>query len=98
MFVARAVLAIGISIAALLISLVLDTILSPLPPLFQFLIQIPAIVLIMDEARRITIREASRYDLTAEDVNGTFFFASPLAAFASFDLFRDLRRSLRFAA
>lgn len=96
MFVARAALAIGISIAALLISLLLDTILSPLPPLFQFLIQIPALVLIMDEARRVVIREAGRYDLTEADVNGTFFFAAPMAAFAAVDLFRDLRRSLRF--
>jgi hypothetical protein len=96
MFVARAALAIGISIAALLISLLLDTILSPLPPLFQFLIQIPALVLIMDEARRVVIREAGRYDLTEADVNGTFFFAAPMAAFAAVDLFRDLRRSFRF--
>jgi hypothetical protein len=96
MFVARAALAIGISIAALLISLLLDTILSPLPPLFQFLIQIPALVLIMDEARRVVIREAGRYDLTEADVNGTFFFAAPMAAFAAVDLFRDLRRHLRF--
>ena len=96
MFVARIALIIGISIAALLISLILDMILSPLPPLIQFLIQVPAIVIIMDEIRRIVIRNASLYDLTETDVNGAVFFASPLAAFAAVDLFHDLRRQLRF--
>jgi len=95
MLVARIALAIGISIAALLISLTLDMLLSPLPPLIQFLVQIPALVLLMDEARRVVLKEAPRYDLTEADVNGTFFFASPLAAFAAVDLFRDLRRSFR---
>lgn len=97
MFVARVVLIIGISIAALLISLILDLVLSPLPALIQFLIQIPAIVLTMDELRRVLITEAPRYNLTEMDVNGAIFFAAPLAAFASVDLFRDLRRSFRFA-
>jgi hypothetical protein len=96
MIVARIVLIIGISIAALLISLILDLILSPLPALIQFLVQVPAIVLAMDEIRRTILREASRYDLTETDVNGAVFFASPLAAFAAVDLFRDLRRQLRF--
>lgn len=96
MFVARIALIIGISIAALLISLILDMILSPLPPLVQFLVQVPAIVLIMDEIRRATLREAPKYDLTETDVNGAVFFASPLAAFAAVDLFRDLRRQLQF--
>jgi hypothetical protein len=97
MFVARVALVIGISIAALLISLILDTILSPLPPLIQFLVQVPALVLLMDEGRRAVLKEASYYNLTESDVNGTFFFAAPLAAFAAVDLFRDLRRSFRFA-
>jgi len=95
MLVARVALAIGISIAALLISLTLDMILSPLPPLLQFLVQIPALVLLMDEARRVVLKEAPHYELTETDVNGTFFFAAPLAAFAAVDLFRDLRRSFR---
>lgn len=97
MFVARIALIIGISIAALLISLILDLILSPLPALIQFLVQVPAIVIVMDEIRRAALREAPKYGLTPEDVNGTVFFTAPLAAFASVDLFRDLRRSLRFA-
>jgi hypothetical protein len=97
MFVARIALTIGISIAALLISLVLDLLLSPLPTLIQFLIQVPAIVIVMDEVRRAALQEAPKYGLTAEDVNGTVFFAAPLAAFAAVDLFRDLRRSMRFA-
>jgi hypothetical protein len=97
MFVARIVLIIGISIAALLISLTLDLLLSPLPALIQFLVQVPAIVLLMDELRRHLLREAPRYNLTEADVNGAVFFAAPLAAFAAVDLFRDLRRSMRFA-
>ena len=96
MIVARVALIIGISIAALLISLILDIVLSPLPALMQFLVQVPAIVLLMDELRRHLIREAPRYNLTPDDVNGAVFFAAPLAAFAAVDLFRDLRRSLRF--
>jgi hypothetical protein len=96
MFVARVVLIIGISIAALLISLTLDLLLSPLPALMQFLIQVPAIVLLMDELRRHLLREAPRYNLTEADVNGAVFFAAPLAAFAAVDLFRDLQRSMRF--
>ena len=97
MFVARIALIVGISIAALLISVILDMILSPLPTLIQFLIQVPAIVLIMDEIRREALRNAARFQLTADDVNGAVFFAAPLAAFAAIDLFRDLNRSFRRA-
>lgn len=94
MLVARAALTIGISIAALLISIVLDLLFAPLPPLAQFLIQIPALVLLLDEARRVVLREAAAYQLTHEDVNGAFFMAAPLAGLGAVSLFADIRRSL----
>lgn len=94
MFVARAVLAIGISVAALLISLTLDRLCAPLPPALQFFVQIPVLVLIIDEFRRIVLTHATRFGLTDADVNGTFFFAAPLAALGANSLFKDLRRTL----
>ena len=95
MLIHRIALTLGISIVALLISIVLDILLAPLPPLFQFLIQVPALVIILDEFRRHAIGEAPRYGLTTEDVNGAFFLAAPLAAFGATTLFADIRRLMR---
>lgn len=92
MLALRATLAIGISIAALLISIVLDSLLAPLPLALQFLIQIPVLVLIMDELRRALIRHLPALEESA--INGTFFLAAPIAAFAARDLFRDLQRAI----
>lgn len=94
MLVARAALTIGISIAALLISIALDLLLAPLPPLAQFLVQVPTLVLLLDEARRVVLREAAAYRLTPDDVDGAFFMAAPLAALGAVSLFADIRRSL----
>ena len=94
MFVARAALAVGISVAALLISLTLDRLFAPLPAALQFVVQIPLLVLIVDEFRRLVLKHATRFGLTEADVNGTFFFAAPLAAFGAQSLFKDLRRSV----
>jgi hypothetical protein len=91
MFANRVVLTIVVSIVALLTSVVLDRLLAPLAVLPQFLIQVPILVLIIDEFRRLVLKEAPAYGLTVDDVNGTFFFAAPMAAFGAISLFRDLR-------
>lgn len=93
MLALRAALAIGISIAALLISIVLDSLLAPLPLVIQFLVQVPTLVLVMDELRRWLIRRLPALDESA--INGTFFLAAPIAAFAARDLFSDIRRVIR---
>jgi hypothetical protein len=90
LIVARAVLAIGVSIAALLISLALDRIFAPLSAIPQFLIQIPILVLTMDYLRTLTIHHATGL-LGADAVNGAFFFAAPLAAVASSNLIQEIR-------
>jgi hypothetical protein len=90
MILAQAILAIGVSIAALLISLVLDRLLAPLSAIPQFLIQIPALVLAMEYLRALTLRYYAT-DLSPDDINATFFFTAPLAAAASSDLMREIR-------
>lgn len=94
MFVARAILAIGVSIVALLISLTLDRLFAPLPAALQFVVQIPLLVIIVDEFRRVILKHGARFGLTEADINGTFFFAAPLAALGASSLLRDLRRSV----
>jgi hypothetical protein len=91
MFAHRVILTIVVSVIALMTSVVLDRLLAPLAVLPQFLIQVPIVVLIIDEFRRIILKEAPAYGLTPDDVNGTFFFAAPMAAFGAVTLFRDLR-------
>ena len=93
MILARAALAIGVSIAALLISLALDRLLAPLTLIPQFLIQIPALVLAMEYLRTLTIRYYAT-NLSAESINGTFFFAAPLAAIGSSDLMHEIRKQI----
>ena len=93
MILARAALAIGVSISALLISLALDRLLAPLTLIPQFLIQIPALVLAMEYLRTLTIHYYAT-DLSPEAINGTFFFAAPLAAVASSDLMREIRNQI----
>lgn len=87
---ARTALAIGVSIAALLISLALDRLLAPLSAIPQFLIQIPTLVLAMEYLRTLAIHHASGL-LSADAVNGTFFFAAPLAAVGSSSLIQEIR-------
>jgi hypothetical protein len=93
MIALRAALALGISIAALLISIILDSLLAPLPLPFQFIIQIPVLVLAMEELRRTLIHNLPALDESA--INSTFFLAAPIAAFAARDLFGDLRKIMR---
>lgn len=88
----RYALALGISVAALLISIALDRALAPLPTLLQFVIQVPLLVLIVDEGRRYLIQKAG---FPTDDVNGTFFFAAPLAALGATSLFLEIRQKFR---
>lgn len=90
----RFLLTVVVSVVALLTSLVLDRLLAPLSALPQFLIQVPLLVILMDEFRHIVLHHAVAYGLTADDINGTFFFAAPMAAFGAASLFRDLKRSI----
>jgi|LauGreDrversion4_2_1035121.scaffolds.fasta_scaffold1940016_1 hypothetical protein len=92
MFTHRYILALGISIAALLISIALDRLLSPLPTVTQFILQVPLLVLIVDEGRRYLIQNAG---FPADDVNGAFFFAAPLAALGATSLFLEIRQKFR---
>lgn len=85
----RYILALGISVAALLISIALDRLLAPLPTFLQFAIQVPVLVLIVDEGRRFLIHAAG---FPADDVNGAFFFAAPLAALGATSLFLELQQ------
>lgn len=86
----RAVLTLGISITALLISVVIDALFAPLPFPIQISLQIPAIVLTLDAVRQWLQRR-----IPAEiDLNAVFFLTAPMAAFAAQDLFRDLRSFL----
>ncbi len=92
MLVYRIAMILGISIVTLLISMTLDTVLAPLPGHVQFLIQIPALVLAIDELRNWTVAHASEFYVTVDEVNGAFFLAAPLAAFGAANLFADVRR------
>lgn len=94
MLVYRIAMILGISIVTLLISITLDVLLAPLPGHIQFLVQIPALVIAMDELRRWAQGRAADLHVTADDINGAFFFAAPLAAFGATSLFADIRRTL----
>lgn len=93
---AKVGLIIGISIVTLLMSIVLDTILAPLPLIAQFLIQIPVLVLSIEAIQQAT--EAyilPSTDLQKQDVDTLFLFVAPLAALGSVSLFAELRRTFR---
>lgn len=90
MVLIRVALAIGISIAALLISFALDIILSPLPLPLQFIVQVPTLVLLMDELRLWLVRRLPT--VRESTINGTFFLAAPIAAFGARNLFNDVGR------
>jgi hypothetical protein len=94
MFVYRIAMILGISIATLLISITLDVLLAPLPGHIQFLVQIPALVIAMDELRQWAQAHAADLQVTMDEINGAFFFAAPLAAFGATSLFAEIRRTL----
>jgi hypothetical protein len=91
MFLHRYALALGISIVALLISIALDRLLSSLSPVTQFLLQVPILVLLVDEGRRALLAYT---ELPPDDINGAFFFAAPMAALGATSLFADIRKTL----
>lgn len=88
-------LILGVSITVLLLSLTLDAICAPLPAAAQFLIQIPLLVLAVDALRRAALVRATAIGLSTDEINASFFFAAPLAAFGSTTLFADMRQLLR---
>lgn len=94
MLLYRFLLAIVISIGSLLISILVDMLFSPLPVALQFLFQIPVLVVVVDEARRILLENIRFMEgrLTDGEINSCFFFAAPMAAFGSVTLFRELGR------
>ncbi len=95
MLVAKVALIIGISVATLLISIILDTVLAALPLFAQFLIQIPVLVLSIEAIQSTTERYLLPVTgLQKTDMDTMFFFAAPLAAFGSASLFTELRRLL----
>ena len=93
MLMYRFLLVVGISLVTLLISITLDFALASLPVTLQFLIQIPILVLILEEGRRWMVRTLDT-TLTVDEINSCFFFAAPLAAFGSMRLFQGLERIL----
>lgn len=97
MILFRVLLVIGISVAALLISITLDFLCASLPTFLQFMIQIPVLVLSLEEARRWILAHIHIIDqtLTIDDINSSFFFAAPIAAFGSMRLFQSLERGLK---
>ena len=86
----RIALILVVSIASFAISLALDLLLSPLPPLLQFIIQVPILVILIEEGRLYVLNNEKRIGLGEMEINGAFFFAAPLAAFAAFSLFKDI--------
>ena len=94
MLIFRFLLVIGISLVTLLISITLDVAFASLPLMLQFLLQIPILVLTLEEGRLWTVRNLDTI-LTSDDINGCFFFAAPIAAFGSMRLFQGLERILQ---
>jgi hypothetical protein len=90
MLARRIALILAVSISAFVISLVLDLLLAPLPAILQFLIQVPILVILIEEGRRYALNNEKRLGLGEMEINGAFFFAAPLAAFAAFTLFKDI--------
>lgn len=95
MILYRFLLAIVVSIGTLLTALCLDTIFASFPTAAQYLFQIPILVIVIDEGRRLILEHGRRLGLSELDINGCFFFAAPMAAFGSFSLFKSLERILR---
>lgn len=93
---AKVGLIIGISIVTLLISIVLDTVLKPLPLVAQFLIQIPVLVLSIEAIQQVTETYVLPFTgLQKQDIDTLFLFVAPLAALGSVSLFAELRRTFR---
>ncbi len=98
MIAAPAALILGVSITVLVLSIILDTLCAPLPPVVQFIVQVPVLVLAVDALRRAALARATDLELSSDEINASFFFAAPLAAFGASSLFRDIRRFIRRSA
>ena len=94
MIIARITLILAVSISAFAISLILDLLLAPLSPILQFIIQVPILVLLIEEGRNYVLANSATIDISHQDINGAFFFAAPLTALAATSLFADLRRTI----
>ena len=92
MLAQRVALILVVSISAFIISFLLDLVLSPLPVILQFMIQIPILVILIEEGRRYALANEKRLGLGEIEINGAFFFTAPLAAFAAITLFKDITR------
>jgi len=91
MLIYRFLLAIVISIGSLLIAVIVDMLFSPFPTVLQFILQIPVLVIVIDESRRLLLSNMGD-SLTEGEINSCFFFAAPMAAFGSLSLFRELEK------
>jgi hypothetical protein len=90
MLAQRVALILVVSISAFIISFLLDLVLSPLPVILQFMIQIPILVILIEEGRRYALTNKKRLGLDEMEINGAFFLTAPLAAFAAVTLFKDI--------
>ncbi len=95
MIAERYILIILVSLFTLFFSFLLDVLLRPIPPAMRFFIQVPVLVIVMDDMRLMLHDYAEKFRLVKEHVDGAFFFAAPLAALASGSLFKDMRSLLR---
>ena len=92
----RYVSILAINIIVLGFAFVLDTLLEPLSPTLQFFLQVPTLVLAIDEFRRWVLARADRFGLSELEINAAFFFSAPLAAVGSDTLLTDLRKLVPF--
>jgi hypothetical protein len=90
MLVYRILLAIVVSVASFALAVAIDMMFAPVPLVVRFLFQIPLLIILIDESRRWLLANIKNLDdtLSAEDINGCFFFAAPMAAFGSLTLFK----------
>jgi hypothetical protein len=87
----RAAAVIAINLVVMIAAFGLDRAMAPLSLAWQFTVQVPVLVLLVDEFRRWCLRTLG---LTESEVNGAFFFAAPLAALASDSLMTAIRETL----
>lgn len=95
MIAAHVALILGVSVTVLVLSTILDMVCAPLPAVAQFAVQIPLLVLAVDALRRAALVRATELELSADEINASFFFAAPLAAFGASSLFTDIRQFVR---
>jgi len=94
MYIARFILAIGLSVSTLGISFILDRLFHRIPYHVQFFLQIPIIIIIIDNMRLYFLAHAPQYNLTEAEINGSFFFVAPMVSIGSATLFAEIRRTL----